>query len=193
MNKKIIAWCSFGLIASLTSAFASFEEGNFYVAARGGAMWIDSISVAGGKFTPDAGYSVTGAVGYEMPLPDLGNPDHPIRLRLEIESGYANSSTTVNGTSVNIDFVPVMANAIIDYYITQNIYVYAGIGGGLSIQNASALGYSENHNNYAVQARGGAGYKITETISLEAGYRIFSQKFQSPVAQMFEAGIVMRF
>lgn len=193
MNRKIIAWCSFGLIASLTQVFAALDDGKFYVAARGGAVWVGSTNINGKSITLDPGYAVSGALGYEMALPDLGNPDHPIRLRLEIESGYGSASSTQGNISYSSNTVPIMANAIIDYYFTQKLYVYGGIGGGLAIQDVSGGAYSENHTNYAVQARGGAGYKLNEALSIEAGYRIFCQKFENPLSQMFEAGIVLRF
>lgn len=199
MKKKLIALLSFGLLAAASQLFSQVDNpGKFYVAVRGGAYWLDSITINGAKVAPDAGYSISGAVGYEMFLTDFGNYEHPLNLRLEVESGYANvsKSVTVSGQNVsgNIDSVPVMFNVLIDYYFTSSFYAYGGIGAGLCITDFSVdyLG-SQNTTNYAVQARAGLGYKINEVVALEVGYRIFSEKFKEPVGQTLEGGIVLRF
>ncbi len=189
MKKKLIALFCVGLLAAGSQVFgaSALGKGQFYVSARGGAMTVDRVTTAAGtKVTLDTGYAITGAVGYVMPIYDLGNPYRPLKLRLEIESGYAEASKS--GYKVKI--VPVMFNAMLEYNLTEKIYVFGGVGGGLSIQKSTG---EDDHNYYAVQARGGVGYMFNEVLSLELSYRLYAQQFKSPLAQMFEGGITMRF
>jgi len=223
MKKKLITLLCATLLVAWTQAFGAsapaLGTGQFYVSVRGGAVWIDSTFVSvtnlatgttvSGDVNMDTGYAVTGAVGYVMSIAEFDDPFRPLKLRLEIESGYANAtkyaSGTVSGYSVSgkleAEVVPVMFNVLLEYSLSESFYVFGGVGGGLSIQKVSLSANagsasdstSKTNNYYAAQARLGVGYMINENVSLELSYRLYSQQFSSPLTQAVEGGIAVRF
>ena len=186
--KKLIALLSIGLVASCANVFGGlfgdsvYGETQFYAAMRGGALWLDGVD---GNYL-DTGYLITGSVGLQMPLCDIMNdPTKVVDVRIELESGYGANSKD----GFNANLVPVLVNVLVDVPITEKLYLFAGVGGGLAMLN----GDIEEHTLYMVQARGGLGYKLNEVIAIEIGYRLAALQFKEPLMQSMEGGLVFRF
>lgn len=201
MKKNSIAAALILLIAFAAPAFAAYGDGNFYAAVRGGAGW-DSINISNVNF--DTGYGITGALGYDVSVSDFDQ----FRVRGEVEFGYASVSANmqsgvVSGTD-KIDSIPLMVNGLVDFYVTEQFYLYGGGGLGALFSNenvnVNAPGVSVwgtgSSVQFCTQVRVGLGYKITETVALEAGYRLLvAAPFDDHplIKNMIEAGIVLRF
>lgn len=201
MKKNRINACLLLLCSFAAPAFAEYGDGNFYAAVRGGAGW-DSINISNVNF--DTGYGITGALGYDVSISDLDQ----FRVRGEVEFGYASVSANIQSGVVSgtdkIDSIPLMFNGIFDFYVTEQFYLYGGGGLGALFSNenvtANAPGVvvwgTGSSVQFCTQLRAGLGYKITEMIALEAGYRfLVAAPFDSyPLFRnMIEAGIVFRF
>ena len=130
----------------------------------------------GTKAKFDAGYNLSGALGY-----------HWGKLRLEGEIAYAeNDFDTVEivgikvGANGDLSSLGFMLNAFRDFEISGPWHVYLGGGAGLaivSINDLSIVGVplaDDDDTVFAYQLGTGAGYGISPSSTLTLDYRFFS-------------------
>lgn len=176
------------LLAS-ASALAEVEEERWprwYVGISGGVAFFDESDLSGastGGIDYDAGYSVSGSLGY---LPAFSGP-YLNNLRFEVELGYRAAemeSYTLNGTSFSgrddVRMLTYMANAFYDFRNDGKWTPYLGAGAGLAdvhVDSSSGLGNtSDSDEVLAYQFLAGVTY-APESIPLTEwgiGYRYFA-------------------
>lgn len=202
---------------------SSTPDNGFYFNAKGGYSVLGNSSVhglgTGNTLRFKGGYDVSGSIGYSFPLTYVRwSNQKPASLRLEFESGYTDnslSSLSLLGTTVSvsgsIETLRFMVNTFLDVPLSERLY--ASIGGGIgysrirgssddiTIGPITLQGTSGTSDEFAWQVGAGIGYVLTEHISLEAGYRLFSfgdpniasTSFEAPLVHLFSGGIQFRF
>ena len=131
-----------------------------------------SISPAGtGEIDTDLGYGIALAGGYEWD-----------GLRLELEyafrhnDGNIKNNTAMANQNANFAIHSLMVNALYDYYLTDEVYWYNGMGLGLAFAKLSSPGGSDSDTVLAWQMMTGIGYDLTENIAITFGYRLFTTR-----------------
>lgn len=133
-------------------------------------------SIAGGQaeVDTDLGFAGAFAVGYDW--------NH---LRFELEYSYRqndgklNGATGVglaNGQQADFEFHSLMFNMLYDFYLTDSVYWYNGVGLGISFVDLSTTGGSADEAVFAWQLMTGVGFDITHNVALTLGYRLFTTR-----------------
>jgi len=165
----------------------------FYIDLKGGALWVQDISVA----SFETGWGLSGAFGV-----NLGHG-----LSLELESGYYSfdvdsvSGIKASDVDFNAEFevVPVMGNVKYVHPVTSlfNFYVGAGLGAVYSQVDADFRGFGANGDqwDFAFQGFAGISVPMSEILSFDLGYRYFATGFNSDElrAHSLQAGINFKF
>ena len=108
----------------------------------------------------DAAYE-TGRIGHTFI--QQGNTSHS----LEVEVGH---SYKEQGW-FDVRVVPIALNYRGETSINENAFIYYGAGIGSAYVKVEASGYSASDSSMVLQAFGGAGYRVSETVSILGGVR----------------------
>jgi len=204
MRKSILFFAFFALPTQLQATPYNYAENysGFYVTSFGGVtVGTDKKTNSGGltgNIKPDIGHIVSLAAGYEWR-----------HMRFEVEYAYRSLNGTFSNTNVaaleNTDadyrINSVLVNAFYDFYLSDSLFWYNGLGFGAAWVKLRAFGRNNRDTTFAWQIRSGAGYDITEHIALLLGYRLFSTtkanfnnlNVNTPYISSFEFGVRYNF
>lgn len=194
-----------GPVASTSPMEPPPPQGGPYLTLAGGALWLEDAGAYGASLDFDTGFSILGALGYSF-----GNG-----LAVEIESGYMevdSAELSYRGfhADVNGEFrqVPVLANAVYTLDLTDRLSFYIGGGAGVVWSDAqvdevagvdvSGFGDVDDDWNFAAQAKAGLSFEVSDTASLNVGYRYFYGKdalggVDDAQGSILEGGFTIRF
>lgn len=161
------------------------SQSRIYIAPIIGASWAslarsfenERLGSANGNL-----FTAGGALGLTIPT-ERG------QIRVEIEPRYRDSYTLLRANEIGAssfrtgDNWSVLANAWVDFGITNRLGVYAGGGlggGGYTVDMAAAtygaeavLGAQHKVSTFAWQAGGGAIYALNDRVHFDVGYRFY--------------------
>lgn len=187
MRKLIIG---VALASTCLAAPAFARDGEFYLEANGGVMFLDNfdIDVNGvndaARLRPDSrdlglkvdGYDFGGIVGY-----DLG------RFRLEVETSYRKArpgSVTLAGIGTagaagKLESASLMANALVDFGPDDGLQGFVGAGAGLArvsadVRTAAGPLVDDSDRGFAWQAIAGVRAPLTDRIDVGLKYRFLN-------------------
>jgi len=168
--KRFLMTVVFATVFMATSAQAA-AKGKLYFAGTAGIGIASDLEEQGVEVSFDPGWSITGAVGYDMGM-----------FRVEGEIGYR----TVDIDEVTITgFPPVsipgdasaltfMVNGYYDHEMGSKLTPYVGFGMGLADTDVEIVGVSVGGDTeFAYQFMLGAGYEVAPNVVLTGGYRFF--------------------
>jgi opacity protein-like surface antigen len=158
---------------------------NFYLDADAGAAFAENVNVhrfpgliAGGKVRLDPGGRFSVAGGYHF------NDYIGVQLETGIINNEIKSIAGARGVDGSLSHVPLLADVVVRYDRPDCKlvpYAGAGLGGDTSVINLDhvrAGGFvvdgSAGETVFAWQAFAGARYKISDKMSVGAGYKFFS-------------------
>lgn len=159
------------------------------VALGCGSLFADSVSsfypyveVKGGLMKPGKRDNVEYKTGGNGSV-EFGVSYDAWRLGLELAYRSAsikkvNGADFAAGTSVKYTSLAGMVNAYYDYALTEECFLYAGLGCGLAQAGykykTAAADYTVSKLVFAWQLMAGVGYDINENFTVSAGYRLFN-------------------
>ena len=173
--------CVCVLFASNVKADGSSLWESAYVRVSGGGNWTDDLRSPSVRYDLDPGYGVFAAPGVQV---------HKYAA-FEAEVGFLwnniTQRTTAAGGSVDVDGefwrVPMMVN-VIAQLPAGKFLSYVGFGGGWMYQdlNVSAPGLDASDSRFdsAFQGFVGVDYKVSETVSVGAGYKYLRTVISDP-------------
>lgn len=178
------------------------SDAGWYFGMNGGFLWMNDVDIEGLNFDFDTGWSALGVVGY-----NFGSG-----FGLGLSTGYMRgefSSVSAFGTTLGVDadlhMIPVTLNGsyTLDLTDTVLLYVGGGIGAAWTELNADSIqgipvSAREDSWHLAWQTRAGIGFKVTEGVSLNLGYRFMSivdgvGDVENANGHMAEAGFKVNF
>ena len=180
----------------------SDQHSGIYLASSGGILlatyeWASTGAIRG-NLKPKLGHMVSVSVGYEWR-----------NIRIEVEYAFRSNHGELHSTNVaafdNSDadyrINALMINTFYDFYITDSVYWYNGIGLGTAWVKLRAFGRENRANTFAWQVRSGVGYDVSEHVAVFLGYRLFSTskaqfngfKLETPFFSTFEFGVRYNF
>jgi opacity protein-like surface antigen len=177
-------------------------DAGWYFGLNGGFLWMNDVHVNNLDFDFSTGWSALGALGYQF-----GNG-----FGLGVSTGYMRGefeSVSAFGTKLGLDadmhMIPVTINGsyTLDLTDTMLLYFGGGLGTAWSELNADSIqgvpvSAKTDGWNFAWQTRAGVGFKVTEGVSLNLGYRFMSildgvADYDNADSHMAEAGFKVRF
>lgn len=149
--------------------------GFWYGQIHGGVSWLEDVEAEGASLSFEAGWAVSGAVGYEWAS----------GFALELEVGYLQSETGdfhYRGIDLGVDTdfrqVPILFSGLYRIKFTDRLSLQIGAGAGIAwseVDGNSIEGipvrFLEDDWNFAFQAKAVLAYAITDTINLDLSYR----------------------
>ena len=178
--KRILIFMIFAMIMMTTSAQAA--QGKMYFAGSAAFSIPSDIDDEGDSISFDTGYGLNGAFGYDMGA-----------YRVEGEIGYRMFDVdTVTGPGVppgvtgDVSALTFMANGYYDFDMGSPLTPYVGVGLGFVTADIEleAPGFGTldiSSDEFAYQFMVGAGYDISSTTVLTAGYRFFADTDSDPI------------
>lgn len=178
MNIKNLAVFSCIFLLLLSSPIFAAEEKPYYISGNIGLSLVDAtVSDPRIAFTVESeletDFMFGAAVGYDF---GMG--------RIEGEIGYSMHDLEASGASVasggDIDILSLLINGFYDIETKSPVTPYVGGGVGVAfidIEDVSVSGIViENKNDkvFAYQLGAGIGYAVTDSVTLDFGYRYFA-------------------
>lgn len=168
MKKLIFPLLVAGLFAVPSLAHSAT---NPYVSISGGLGLMNNSAVNGidDRVEYKSGYLINGAIGLKADY-----------ARLEAEIGYhRNNLDTWDGSPAisdsNISAWSFMANGYLDYHMADSdITPFMMVGLGVACVNGSDGTNSYDDSVFAWQVGAGVGFKTSETVTIDIGYRYFA-------------------
>ncbi|WP_038168269.1 outer membrane beta-barrel protein [Verrucomicrobium sp. BvORR106] len=176
--------------------------GFWYGQIHGGVSWLEDVEAEGASLSFDAGWAVSGAVGYEWAS----------GFALELEVGYLQSDTgdfhyRGHDLGVDADFrqVPILFSGLYRIKFTDRLSLQLGAGAGIAWSEVDGnsvegipVGFLEDDWNFAFQAKAVLAYAITETINLDLSYRFLYNVdafagADDGIANILGAGLTFKF
>ena len=178
------------------------SDAGWYFGLNGGFLWMNDVSVNHLDFDFDTGWSALGVVGY-----NFGSG-----FGLGLSTGYMRgefNSVSAFGRTLGVDadlhMIPATLNGSYTLDLTDSVLLYFGGGLGLAWSELNAdsvqgvpVSAREDSWNFAWQTRAGVGFKVTEGVSLNLGYRFMSildgvGNLENADSHMAEAGFKVNF
>jgi opacity protein-like surface antigen len=153
-----------------------------YLKADGGISFISGPELTAGPYSGDlslkSGYRVDGVVGYAV----------NDWLAAEFEGGmieHGINSLTMRGQELHpsgdsaFSMVPLLVNVVFRYENESEFVPYLGLGAGGVLSKLNFSGEKDSDTVFAIQAKVGVTYKLTETAWLDANYKFLGTAEQS--------------
>ena len=173
------------------------SSGGWYGGLNGGYLWLNDASGCGcTTLDASSGWGVLGVAGYHF----------SDGISLGLSSGYMGGKYDIleegsqAGGTADLHMVPITANASYTFNLSDSLLLYVGGGLGTAWSELNGVGGSENKGDwhFAWKARAGFGYKVSDDVSLNLGYRYIHVadalgEFGDAKGHMAEAGIKFNF
>ncbi len=178
--KRFLMFMIFAMVFMAASAQAA--SGKMYFAGNAGVSIPADIDDGPDTISFDPGFNVTLAMGYDFGM-----------IRAEGEIGYrmfdidtATGPGFPPGVTGDVNALTFMANGYYDFEMGSPLSPYVGVGLGFVTADieltAPGFGTLEiSSDEFAYQFMAGAGYEISSTTVLTAGYRFFADTDSDPI------------
>ena len=178
MQKGFLTWLMVLCFLVLTGSPVQAEKGPFYFGIQGGVTYVQDLDEdLPNKILVDPGFATGVVAGYTLKNIDRAN------IRLEGELAYRYNETDEfqrSDLDGDITSVALMFNAAVDFVnkTSYTPYVMAGLGvANVSFNDLKSGGVTyldDDDTVMAYQLGAGCGFKLTEKLDLDLGYRYFS-------------------
>lgn len=183
--KKLLFTLALACLAVATAQAAPYSYSKstqgWYIASNIGIGLISDPDVSAnngllpgsGEADTDPGFGITFGGGYEY-----NNMRFELEYSHRVNDGSITNATGIltNGTDAEYSFNSFMFNFLYDFYLTDAVYWYNGLGLGFSRVKFETNRGDDTATVLAWQLMTGIGYDLTENVALTFGYRLFTTR-----------------
>ena len=171
---------AFLLSALLLPTKAAAQEGGAYLEVHLGSAFVKDIPAFGSEVKLNAGYTTGGALGYRIGAARIETEVAYRHNELDDFEGMAPAAPGPATTDGDISAWSLMGNVYLDFRNRSPVTPFIGAGAGAVeiSREAAVIGgrFLSDHEEtgFAYQFMAGAGWDLTEKVSLNLAYRYFS-------------------